>query len=274
MEHNPNLSPDFVHVRDMEAGPDSLKLLTFPDGLRCYTHSSVEETEFIYNEVLVAQEYQRHGVTYEDAACVLDVGANIGFFTLFAKKKNPRAVIHAFEPIPDTCEVLKRNVELNKLENVHVHSFAVGSDDGSRRAFTYYPHMAGNSTATPSLKEGQLEIMKGELGEALTDFLFRPETRLSSVRTLSAFLAEQGIESVDVLKIDVEGDELAVLQGIDGKDFPRIRRVAIETHAPRLAQEACKALEGEGFTVTYDEQMSVFPGIGGVYAVRDDKGVA
>jgi FkbM family methyltransferase len=273
MEYNPNLAPGFVHVEDVAAGPGSLKLVTFPDGLRCYTHSSVEETEFIYNEVFVAREYLRHGVSLEDAACVLDVGANIGFFTLLAKRENPGAVVHAFEPIKETCEVLQRNVQLNRLENVHVHNCAVGSEENARRAFTYYPHMAGNSTATPSLKEGQLNVMKSELGEALTEFLFRPETRLSSVRVLTAFLAEQGIPSVDLLKIDVEGDELAVLRGIDAKAFALIRRVVIETHAPHLAQDACKVLKREGFTVTYDEQMSVFPGIGGVYAIRDGTGV-
>ena len=117
---NPNVSLDFVHGQRVETGPASLKLVAFPDAFRCYTHTSMEETEFIYNEVFVKQDYLRHGLTLKDAACIIDIGANIGIFTLFAKIRNPRAVVHAFEPIQDSFNILKLNVQSQRLADVHL----------------------------------------------------------------------------------------------------------------------------------------------------------
>ncbi|MGB7539161.1 MAG: FkbM family methyltransferase [Anaerolineales bacterium] len=267
-KQNPNYSPDFVHARSIEEGPASLKLVTFPDAFQCYTHTSIEETEFIYNEVFVKQEYMRHGLTLEGASCVFDIGANIGVFALFAKIKNPKAVIHAFEPIPETCDVLRRNVELHRLADVHVHNCAMGSQAAERRPFAYYPNMAGNSTATPAIKLPQLQLLEGQLGKDLTDFLFRSETRYASVQTLSGFLDVQGIPSIDFLKIDVEGDELAVLQGIDGKHVSGFRQLIVEAHSPQLADAVSAMLSGMGFRVFSDTGLASFPGVSAICAVN------
>jgi FkbM family methyltransferase len=249
---NPSLLPDFVHARSIEPSRGQLKLVSFPDGFRCYTHTSIEETEFIYNEVYVKQEYLRHGLTLEDASCVFDVGANIGIFTLFVKSRNPRAVIHAFEPIQDTYDVLRMNVQLHQLTEVSTHNVALGSQAASQRTFTYYPNMAGSSTATPSMKKIQRRLMEDGAGKALADFFFESETRIAPVRTLSAFLEEQDLPAVGFLKIDVEGDELAVLQGIAEEHVSRIRQLVIETHTPEIAQEVCAFLTRMGFTVVSD----------------------
>ena len=265
---NPNLSPDFVHAKCVEPGPAPLKLVAFPDGFQCYTHTSVEETEFIYNEVFVKQEYLRHGLHLEDASCIFDIGANIGVFVLFAKIRNPRAVVHAFEPIPETCDVLRRNVELHRLMDVHLYNCAIGSQAAERRTFAYYPNMAGNSTATPEVKAPQLQILEGQLGKDLTDFLFRSETRYASVQTLSEVLEKQNIPAIDFLKIDVEGDELAVLQGIEGKHYSKIRKLIIEAHTPHLADEVRAMLSGMGFTVFTDTGLASFPGVSGICAVN------
>jgi FkbM family methyltransferase len=264
---NPNLSPDFVHAEVVEQN-DGLKLIEFPGGFRCYTHTSVEETEFIYNEVFVKQEYLGHGVTLEKDACIIDIGANIGIFTLFAKLKNPQAVVHAFEPIPETYAVLKRNVELHRLAGVQAHPFAIGARPAAQRTFTYYPNMAGNSTATPAIKKNQVDALRQGLGKELTEFLFRPETRTASVQTLSGFLRDQGILSVDFLKIDTEGDELEVLRGIEAKDYPAIRKLTIETHSRSLARDVSELLVKMGFQVSSQEGSSTLPDVANIYAVN------
>jgi FkbM family methyltransferase len=264
---NPNLAPGFVHAERVSQIPASLKLLTFPDGFRCFTHTSVEETEFIYNEVIVKGEYLQHGLALDGARCIVDAGANIGIFTLFAKSRNPQAVIHAFEPIPETFEVLKLNVELHGLADVHLHRCALGSRT-ARRRFTYYPNMAGNSTARPSTKGAQLKILRNQLGKELAEFLFRPENRSAPVRTLSDFLDRERIPAVDFLKIDVEGDELAVLQGMDGKHASAIRELSIESHTPRITRTVCAVLVDMGYEVNCESGISSFPGIANVYAVR------
>jgi FkbM family methyltransferase len=265
---NPNLAPGFIHAK--VAGEESgARLVEFPDGFRCYTHTSVEETEFIYNEVFVRQEYLRGGGVLEDAACILDVGANIGLFTLFAKARNPRAVVHAFEPIPETFAVLKRNVELHGLAaDVRLHRSAVGARASARRTFTFYPNMAGNSTATPSIKDGQREALRRGLGDELTGFLFRPETRNAPVETISGFLAEEKVGTVDFLKIDVEGDEMEVLKGIRPEHWPAIRQIAVEAHSDPLARDVTRHLEQAGFRVSAEGGLSTLPDVWDIFAVN------
>jgi FkbM family methyltransferase len=268
MAQNPNLAPDFVHARSVEEVPGARKLLVFPDGFRCCTHTSVEETEFIYNEVVARRDYLPEGRTLADAECVLDVGANIGVFTLFAASQNPRAVIHAFEPIRETCEVLRLNVEMNRLPGVRIYNCAVGARNEENRFFTYYPNMAGNSTAVPEIKRNQLQVLEGQLGKELTGFLFRAEARQAPVTTLSAFLERNAITAVDFLKIDVEGDELAVLQGLDRKDAFRIRNLAVETHTPQLAGEVRAELERMGLKIISDSGMPALPDVRNIFAVN------
>jgi FkbM family methyltransferase len=265
---NPSLLPDFVHARNVEPAQGNLKLVTFPDGFRCYTHTSIEETEFIYNEVYVKQEYLCHGLTLEDLSCVFDIGANIGIFTLFVKSKNPRAVIHAFEPIQETCEVLRLNIKLHQLTRVFTHNVALGARAATQRTFTYYPNMAGSSTATPIIKKTQRKLMEDGAGKTLTDFFFESETRVAPVQTLSAFIEEQGIPEIGFLKIDIEGDELAVLQGIDRKHISRIRQLVIEAHTSEIGREIYARLTRMGFKVVSDTGLASPAEVSDIYAIN------
>lgn len=260
------MSPDFVHAKSIEDAHGRLKLVTFPDGFRCYTHTSIEETEFIFNEVCVRQEYLCHGLTLENVSCVFDVGANIGIFTLFVKSRNPQAVVHAFEPIQETHDVLRLNVALHQLTEVYTHNVALGSHAASQQTFTYYPNMAGSSTATPAIKKTQRQLMEDGAGKALTDFFFKSETRIAPVRTLSSFLDEQDMPAVGFLKIDVEGDELAVLKGIVKEHISRIRQIVIEAHTPEIAQEVSAFLARMGFKVVSDIGLASASEVADIYA--------
>jgi FkbM family methyltransferase len=269
---NPFESPDFIHAENIENVHGNLRLFTFPDGFCCYTHTSIETTELIYNEVYVQQEYLRHSLTLDDAACIFDVGANIGIFTLFAKARTPGAAVHAFEPIKDNYDVLMLNVDLHRLTGVHTHNVALGPQAASQRTFTYYPNMAGSTTATPAIVERQRQAIVDKIGEDQVDLfqreLFQSETRVAPVRALSSFLDEYAIQMVDFLKIDVEGDELAVLQGIAREHVPKIRQLAIEAHTPEIAEQVCDLLIGLGFKVASDVGLASPAGVSGIYGIN------
>lgn len=67
-------------------------------------------------------------------------------------------------------------------------------------------------------------------GKEASDFFHQTETRTAPVRTLSSVIREQGITSVDYLKIDVEGGEVSVLGGIEEMHWPLIEQIAVEAH--------------------------------------------
>ncbi len=133
---------------------------------------------------------------------VVDVGANIGFYTVRLARALERlggGHVFAFEPIPANASRLAYNVRANGLDEiVSIQECALGSSDG-RLAFILeneYESTTGNAS------------MIGASGEASYSF----DTE-AAVTTLDGFVERAGLTSCAILKIDVEGAELEVLRG-------------------------------------------------------------
>lgn len=271
---NNNLPDDFVYppgfvqpesVDEMENG---FKRLTFPGGFSCYVRSQPEEAALIYNEVIINQEYFQNGLSVAEARCIMDVGANIGLFAMEAKRKAPAAAVYAFEPIPDTFQVLEQNIRAFECSDVHLFNVAIGSQDHGEISFTFFPNMPGNSTSLRSLKDDNKPVMDQIFGKAAADFFYQSEIRTAPVRTLSSVIREQGITSVDYLKIDVEGGEISVLDGIEETHWSIVKQVAIEAHTAQLRDQVCESLTQHGFNVFTDLGVSSPSGASLVYGKR------
>ncbi len=240
-KQDPFDSSEFIRVTAVaEAGPD-LNLVTFPGGFRCYSHTSIEETELMYNEIFRQKEYLAYAPPLEQMNTMVDAGANIGLFTLFAKKGNPNLAVYAFEPIRETYAVLLRNIELHHLEGVKPFNFALGSEDQMERIFTYYLHMAENSTANPGFKKDMIKLGEEKFEKEWMERDLVSETRVTRVRTLSSIIRELDIPSIDFLIIDTEGDEDAVLDGIQEEQFGIIRHIAMKIHTEKLYRDIQKS---------------------------------
>lgn len=259
--------PDFIHPQMVEDIGDHITKLTFPDGFSCYTQS-LEEAEWIYNEIIAKQEYFQNGLSVEEARCVIDIGANIGIFTMAVKLKAPEAAVYAFEPILDTFHLLEQNVRLLGCPGVHLYNVAVGSQGQVEQTFTFFPTMPGNSTAIPALKQEQRPALEQIFGKEEMDLFWQVETRTAQVRTLSSVIREQGIASVDFLKIDVEGSEIFVLDGIEEMHWPIFKQIAVETHSAKLQEQVCKILVHRNFEVYTERGLSSPFGESLVYGKR------
>lgn len=140
---------------------------------------------------------------------IFDLGANIGIATLFFKKTYPEATVYCFEPNPEVFGFLKHNVEANNLTNVHPVN--AGLMDFTGRATLHKPGWSdGSSTFMP-------EKLQIEEGHAKNHFpaedmdIAREEV---DVLSLKEFIKEKGIGRIDLLKIDVEGAESAIISDI------------------------------------------------------------
>lgn len=258
--------PGYVQPETVEDAANHLQKLTFPGGFSCYAPPNCREVALIYNEIMVNQEYFQKGLSVLGARCVMDIGANVGIFTMAVKLKAPKATVYAFEPIPDTFQVLEENMRLLECSDVHLYNVAIGAQDHAEKAFTFFPHMPGNSTAIPALKEQQKPVMDQIFGKERSDFLSQSETRVVQVRTLSSVIREQGITSVDFLKVDVEGAEISVLEGIEEMHWPIFKQVAVETHNAQLREQVSEFLVQHGFEASTDRGLSSPAGVSIVYA--------
>ncbi|GAA1887099.1 FkbM family methyltransferase [Streptantibioticus ferralitis] len=225
-----------------------LHLIEMEEGFSCYA-SGEFEARFIYQEIFKDNNYDQPGLP--EAPFTIDVGANIGLFSLYMKQKYPAARIIAFEPAPENYQALRQNLELHQVGDVTVYPYAVGSE-AREATFTYYPAMPGNSTLHPEEKALQKRLMGERLGEEAATDLFQATTITVKVDRLSRFLAEQhpGVTSIDLLKIDVEGAELEVLRGIDDADWAKVQNVLLEVNNADGALAQVEALLREkGLTV-------------------------
>jgi FkbM family methyltransferase len=204
----------------------------------------------------LAADYFGPGFAIHRGMTVLDIGANIGLFTLEVLRRchgDARAL--AFEPAPQSFAYLERNLaELWPGADVRAFRCAVAAAPGEA---TFYfrpraPAMSSLSAEPPkhepdAMIEAALRRPPGARGATPLQRLPRPVGRAvlrslarwtatdavklrCAVTTVSRVLGEHGIDQVDYLKIDVEGAELEVLRGIDPQDWGRIAQLGVEVH--------------------------------------------
>ena len=177
------------------------------------------------------------------ATTIIDVGANVGntvekYFYMF-----PAATIHAFEPDPDTFSVLKQRFEPHP--RVRCWCSAVSSQ--SRREPFFVNQDAGTNSLLPRPSQGRRYYNK--LG------VLRREIEVTAT-TLDDFCRDQGVTSLDVLKLDIQGGELLALQGAAGLltaqavkvVYSEVQFTPLYEHAP-LFHDVCAFLESKGYSL-------------------------
>lgn len=213
------------------------------------------EVQFIYNEIFVERTYLKHGIRLSESARIVDVGANVGLFCLFVEQEFPGARVLAFEPIPATHRALVENLENHGAKGVEVVRAALGRRPEERVSFTFYPALHGNSTRYPEQKKINQELIVEQIGPAAVDRIMAGVEVEAEVRRLSDALRDWAPEGpIDLLKIDVEGAELEVLEGLDPSDWRRLRQCVLEVQDldGRLAA-VLGLLESHGFTTTTEQ---------------------
>ena len=127
----------------------------------------------------------------------LDIGANIGYFSLLAARFASEGKIIAFEPVSYLFEALEKNVALNNFIVIHPVKAAIGEKEEERIIYLSAADNTGMSSfQKPENYSGNYEMVK--------------------VLSLDSWFAGSGLIKADIIKIDVEGNELAVLKGMKG----------------------------------------------------------
>lgn len=161
----------------------------------------------------ICDDSYRLGELAADTRLIVDVGAGIGDFTVFAASRFVRALVLAYEPNPEAFAVLLRNIDRNRLSNVSARCIAVGT----RAAYTLGLGRWSAETQTRQVGKSASTVAGARLDELI------------------------GPRSVDLVKIDCEGAELDVLESL-GDSLVRVKRIAVEYH-DHLVEDAGKRIE-------------------------------
>jgi FkbM family methyltransferase len=154
----------------------------------------------------------------KEGMTVVDVGANVGYYTLLAARLvGNSGRVFSFEPSPENFALLKRNVEANGYDNVVLVPKAVSDASG---------------TAKLSLDRSSSG------GHGLSDFRGGPDTVEVETVSLDEYFAGRG-HRVDLLKVDAEGAEMAIFRGMQ-------RVVAQSSHLVLLTEFFPRAIRSFG----------------------------
>lgn len=125
----------------------------------------------------------------------LDIGANLGYFTaVMAESVGAGGRVWAFEPVPPTYDRLRLSISLNRFDHVTPVPFALGDSDGTDQ-ITFDPRYTGSASFHADSQQEQ------------------SESHLIHVRRLDDLVASGEVGRPGLIKIDVEGHELAVIRG-------------------------------------------------------------
>ncbi|WP_233223926.1 FkbM family methyltransferase [Amycolatopsis sp. CA-128772] len=254
------------------------------------------EVSFLREEV---GAYFAHGVELAPGATVLDVGANIGVFSAAVYERLDGDVrIYAFEPLPPLHAILERNGR--DFFGGHLKALPYGLAAGEDELdFSYFPAATIFSSSWRDAANVEAErrrvtagvvemIRRGGLGAGLRRVpapllrgivgrklrvMRQLETHRVRVRPLSAVLDEQGIDHVDLLKVDVEGAELDVLRGLEDRHWPLVRQAVVEVEGWARNRETVRdVLTARGFTVeAVQDPVQAAADIGMVFAGRQPR---
>ncbi len=167
----------------------------------------------VINEAVCIDPYLRPGYLHlKPDSTVVDVGANIGDFTIQAAKLCFSGSVFAVEPVSGNCEHIRRQIQLNQVTNVTLLHLALGDHEGEIAI-----HAAGSHSS----------VYWGEQNSN------SERVRLS---TLEAFMRYNHIETIDLLKLDCEGAEWDILPGAV-QLLPRVRQICMEYHNGKLTAD-------------------------------------
>ncbi|NEO76293.1 non-ribosomal peptide synthetase [Moorena sp. SIO4G3] len=284
-QNNQNTLIATVEGSEKEAILDSFPCHRLPNNIEI-AHLNRYETEYLYQEIFIDKAYLKHGINLNDDACVIDIGANIGLFTLFVQHHCYQAKIYSFEPAIHAFERLQANAKLY-CKDATVFNCGLGNQN-QEETFTFYPNSSVFSSFDADTKQDEkalraiiLNMLRRynsldevALNQVADEFLagrLEQQTYKAQLRTLSSIIDDYNIEQIDLLKLDAEKSELSILEGIEAQHWSRIQQIVMEVHDQGGNTLGCvtQLLKDKGFEfVVEEETLLEGSGLYNIYATR------
>ncbi len=208
----------------------------FRNGARIKIGRGIDHVPII--EIFLKEDYGK----MPDNAVIVDLGANIGVFTVYATTTARNVNVYAYEPLQDYYNLMKENVALNgQTDAVKCFNAAVAGEATTRTLYVkgtdfFFPTLMGNES-----KNGQ-------------------ETIEVPCTTLADIMEANQLERIDMLKMDCEGAEYEILYPTPAGFFERIKEIRMEYHNldqdQRHLNRLKEFLTGKGYTITHTQATS------------------
>ena len=200
-------------------------------------------------EIFIQKVYNPWFMQIKSGGAVMDIGTNIGVFSLFAVKQGA-GMVYCVEPNSRNITLIKRNFEINKLKNPNIINVAVSNKNGYGKLYLGDFDSHG-SLFKRNFKQKQPKYIKVKTA------------------TLGKIFNICRIDKLDFLKIDCEGSEGEIVRSTKKNIWKKVKKIAIEYHdnASILThRQIVEKLTKNGFTTKIKKTGKLF---GYIYAWRN-----
>jgi FkbM family methyltransferase len=196
-------------------------------------------------KIWILHDYESPGFSINNNDVIIDVGAHIGLFALFSSQFCKNGKIYCVEPIKENFDLLRENIELNKIHNIITINAAVSTKNDT---VTIYRNKddAGHSMYVQGSEKIEVDSI-----------------------SLKNIFDSYNLYKCDFLKIDCEGEEYNIIETFTRDYFDRIMKISLEYHfandRPTLLENLLKTLKSHYKTST----ISGMSGMGYLYAKKN-----
>jgi FkbM family methyltransferase len=198
----------------------------FRNGLKLKTNEGVDSTTIAV--IFIRKDYGDLG----NKKTIIDIGANIGVFSIFAANSQKNSHVYAYEPMSDSYDLLEENIKLNGMED-RVHAFKQGVSGKREKRELFLG--AGSPFHSLYPKKGDEKTLE-----------------IQCV-TLEDIFEKNKIRQCDLLKMDCEGAEFEIIYNTNSEYLDRIREIKLEYHCfekGQSIQDLINFLREKGFRLT------------------------
>ncbi len=199
----------FYFLKYFKKEDNIVRYLGLNNGLKLGVNKSAGDLTTLF-EIFVNDDYLFKGDKNEKFN-ILDIGANVGYFSLFISKEYPNAEVHSFEPFPDTFNRLTENINNNFISKISKYPYAVSDFNGTSDFYSF--DWAGCNTLI------NREFDDGHYKKTTVDCI-----------SFDDIFAKTGVNEFEFGKIDCEGSEYRIFLNSKDENIKRIKNYIIEVH--------------------------------------------
>ena len=200
-----------------------------------------------FSLIWLSKEYNKHGFKISKEDVVIDIGAHIGMFSLYASQYCIDGKILCYEPSAENYNLLKYNISQNNLKNIFSENIAISN---SNDAITFYINSDNTAHSIYDSTSNSIQVKSS---------------------TLQNIFDINKLDICDYLKLDCEGAEYEIIESLPNEYFKKIKQIYIEYHFSdskgQMLENMLKKLKQLSFNII---QEPLEQGMGSIYAVNQN----
>jgi FkbM family methyltransferase len=200
------------------------------NGLRIFIRTKDVDRQLV-NTLIIGKEYNPKGFEIKEKDIVIDIGAHIGIFSLFAARQARKGKVLAYEPSSQNFSLLQRNIKLNKANNVIAYRSAVSKHNNKIRLYL------SDYAVLFNIFDRSLEYEEVQS------------------TTLVNIFKRNNLARCNFLKIDCEGAEYEILMTTSSLTLKKIDKIVFEYHERKGVElgDLLDFLENNSFEIIYNK---------------------